>query len=86
MLSRSWSRYLNQPESELLTPLRATFDVEAVEGVLNGILRFLEEQSGRYFTSKNYFEAEEDYIKSANEAAAATSGGVASAGGGSSAD
>ncbi len=52
--------YLNK------TSIQKGSDVELVEAGLEGLVTFLETSSGKYFTSRNYFEADENYLKSAS--------------------
>ena len=37
--------------------------VQLIENILGQFLQFLDDNRPRYFTSKNYFEATEDYLK-----------------------
>ncbi len=43
-------------------------DVETLEAGVDALLAFLEKNSHKYFTSKNYAEAEENYVKASSVA------------------
>ena len=48
-----------------MTNITSENDVQLIEGVMKDLLVFLETNRAKYFTSKNYVEAPEDYLKSA---------------------
>ena len=40
--------------------------VAVIESVIKGFLSYLESNRSKYFTSKNYFEADDNYLKNAS--------------------
>ena len=66
LLSRLDS-YLNEESS-----IKKGADVEPVQNVIDALVAFLEDNSAKYFTSKNYFEPDEAYKKSVNSGGAPT--------------
>lgn len=50
------------------TAIKGETDVQLIENILGQFLNYLETNRGRLFTSKNYFEATEDYLNNVESA------------------